>query len=161
MNYRTKCIIAILVVVLFVIFSFPTSCHASSQTEHNNQLIDKAKSRIGCRYVYGAAGSKHFDCSGFVYWSYKHSKVPVKKKFKRTSCHSMYHTLKNYKVSNKASKAKRGDIILYKNHGRYTHTAIALGHGKMIHASSGKRKVCVGKINQCKHSSLAVIRIVK
>lgn len=134
---------------------------AAKHQSYTNRVVKKAKSRLGYPYVWGGKGDRHFDCSGFVYWIFKNSKVPLKKKVKRSSCQGLYGSLKKYKVSSNYKKAKPGDIILYKNRGRYTHTAIALGSGKMIHASSGRRKVCVAKITHCRHSSLVIIRLIK
>lgn len=156
---RIRIIILLLIFTLIITMLSWIPVYATG--ESSQIVVDKAKTKIGSKYRWGTAGNKTFDCSGFVYWVYKKSNVPVEKKFKRSSCQSMYKTLKKYKVSSKASKAKKGDIILYKNHGRYTHAAIALGNGKMIHASSSKHKVCIAKITACKHSSLAVIRILK
>lgn len=126
-----------------------------------NKVVKKAKSRLGCRYVWAAEGPRSFDCSGFVYWTYKNSKAKVKKKVIRSSCQGLYHSLGKYKVSNKLSKARKGDIILYKNGGRYTHTAIALSKTKMIHASSSKRKICIAKKRDVRHSGVAIIRVLK
>ena len=150
----------IIVSMILSILCSTTVTYADTD-ESAQELISTANSKLGCKYKWGTAGNKTFDCSGFVYWVYKQSDVKVKKSFKRTNCQLMYNSLKKYKVSSKVSKAKKGDIILYKNHGKYTHTAIATGKGNMIHASSSKHKVCKSKITACRHSSLAVIRILK
>lgn len=151
----------ILLVMVVGVLANPVATSAKSVKSPSQKVVAKCKSKIGSRYVYGARGSKQFDCSGFVYWIYKNSGVKVKKKVKRTSCQSMYKALKKYKVSSKLSKAKPGDIILYKNGGRYTHAAISTGKGNMIHASSSKRKVCKAKAKACRYSSVAIIRILK
>lgn len=160
----------ITVILLLIIFciGFLMSCNVSEVygvskkiKSSQTKLIKKAKTKLGCKYVYGASGSRSFDCSGFVYWVYKNAKIPVKKKIIRTSCHSMYYNLKKYKVSNKLHKARKGDIILYKNGSRYTHTAISLGNNKMIHASSGRGRVCIVPSRYVTHSSVAIIRVLK
>lgn len=151
----------ILFTMIVSVLSTPSVAMAKAQKTPAQKVIAKANSKLGSRYVYSAEGPNRFDCSGFVYWVYKKSGVKVKKKVKRTSCQNMYKSLKKYKVSSKISKAKPGDLILYKNGGRYTHVAISTGKGNMIHASSGKRKVCKAKAKACSYSSVAIIRILK
>lgn len=124
------------------------------------KIVSKAKSKLGCAYVYGASGPKRFDCSGFVYWTYKNAGVKPKKKVKRTSCQGMYASLKKYKVSSNIGKAKAGDIILYKKGSKYSHAAIAIGKGKIVHAARPGKGVCRAKATAVKHSSVAVIRIL-
>ena len=134
---------------------------SAKQKTPQQKVVKKAKQKLGCRYVYGASGPRTFDCSGFVYYVYKKANVKTKKKIKRTSCQSMYTSLKKYKVSSKLKKARVGDIILYKNGGRYTHAALSLGNGKMIHASWSKRKIVKAKASCVSHSSVAIIRVLK
>lgn len=127
---------------------------------YRNRIVKKGKSRIGCSYVSGRQGPTKFDCSGFVYWTYKNANVKPKKAIKRQSANSMYGSLKKYKVSSKLSGAKKGDIIFYKNGGRYTHVAISIGNGKIVHAANPKKGVCVAKASACRSSSVAVIRLI-
>lgn len=149
--------------ILGVLLNFltPLVTVAKSYTISQQKIISRAKSRIGCKYVYGGSGSRKFDCSGLVYWVYKTPKIKVKKRIKRTSCQQMYRSLKRYKISSKLKKARAGDIILYKNGNRYTHAAISIGNGKMIHASSSKKKVCKARANVCKNNGVAIIRVWK
>ena len=43
---------------------------AVSSIPANGDVVDYAMSRIGCPYVWGAAGPDSFDCSGLVMWAY-------------------------------------------------------------------------------------------
>ena len=40
-------------------------------------MVDYALSRIGCPYVWGAAGPNEFDCSGLVTWAYAQVGISV------------------------------------------------------------------------------------
>jgi len=98
----------------------------------NNSLISLAKSNIGKAYVYGQTGPESFDCSGFVYAM--HKKLSIK--IPRTS-------LAQSEV--KGSKLPRnllqtGDLLFFDTSGKghVNHSAIYLGNGEFIHASSGK-----------------------
>ena len=152
--------LATIAVLMCGVFSTPTLVSAKQKTPQQ-KVVKKAKSKLGCRYVYGASGSKTFDCSGFVYYVYKTAKVKTKKKVHRSSCQGMYQSLKKYKVSSKLRKAKAGDIILYKNGGRYTHAALSLGKGNIIHASWSKQRIAKAKARHVNHSSVAVIRVLR
>ena len=37
----------------------------------NEKLVELAKSKLGCKYVWGATGPNTFDCSGLMYWCHK------------------------------------------------------------------------------------------
>lgn len=127
-----------------------------------NKIIWTAKTKIGCPYVWAAEGPSCFDCSGFVYWVFNHCGAELKDNvyIPRTSCDGLYSTLNNYIVSYNLNDAQTGDIILFRNGGHYSHTAIALGNGLMIHASSSKG-ICIADINCITCSGGAVIRVVK
>ena len=49
------------------------SMYRSGQTT----VVDYALSRIGCPYVWGAAGPNEFDCSGLVTWAYAQVGISV------------------------------------------------------------------------------------
>jgi len=52
--------------------------HAGRTQRHNNRAetaVRAALSRLGCPYVWGAAGPDRFDCSGLVKWAYEHAGV--------------------------------------------------------------------------------------
>lgn len=106
-----------------------------------DKIIGYAKSKIGCRYWWGATGPNYFDCSGFVYWT--HNKAGIK--IPRT-------TANGYSKMGKAvsfSKIQVGDVVTF-NYGKgVAHIGIYIGDGKMIHAS-GQGSGTVGQYpNQC------------
>lgn len=85
-------------VIIFVItlslILVPVTASAASKKSSNpksvNKVIKVAKSKLHCKYRYGAESGNAFDCSGFVYYVYKKSHVPLKKKIKRSSCQGLY-----------------------------------------------------------------------
>ena len=42
-----------------------------------NAIAQKALTRLGCRYWWGANGPNYFDCSGLVYWAYNQAGVSL------------------------------------------------------------------------------------
>lgn len=94
-------------------------------------LIDEARSKIGSRYVYGASGPAHFDCSGFVYYLYRHQGIEIPRTSRAQSQSGAQLVRKNL---------KKGDMVFFDtgNRGHVNHSGIYLGNGKFIHSSSGK-----------------------
>ena len=113
-----------------------------------DKVVNYAKSKLGCRYWWGATGPTYFDCSGLVYWVHNKAGVKIPRL-----------TAKGYSQSGKSvpfSALQSGDIITF-NYGRgVAHVGIYIGNGKMIHAS-GQGSGTLGQYpNQCvKISSIA------
>jgi len=125
------------------------------------KIIDTAETKIGCPYVWAAEGPSCFDCSGFVFWVFQNTNALTVRTVPRTSCAGFYSTFSDCVVSyNAYSDAQPGDIILFGNGGHYFHTAIALGNGQMIHASSS-RGIIIADINCISCSGTAVLRVLK
>jgi Cell wall-associated hydrolases (invasion-associated proteins) len=84
------------------------------------KVVAAAKSRLGCRYVYGSTGPTTFDCSGLTRWTYK--KIGINLPHSSSSQRS-----KGKKISIK--KLKVGDVVW-----RPGHVGLYVGNGKVIHA---------------------------
>ena len=100
-----------------------------------------AKQYLGCPYVYGAAGSKSFDCSGFTMYVYKHFGISLPH---GATSQSRYGT----KVSK--SNLKAGDIVFltdYETGVGIGHCGIYIGNGNFIHASTTGYKVRISSLN--------------
>lgn len=89
-----------------------------------------AKSKLGCPYVYGAAGPYSFDCSGFTSYVYGQSGITVH----RTASTQLQDGLI---VSPEEMRA--GDLVFFRDPGSgdlASHVGIYMGDGQMIHAGS-------------------------
>lgn len=95
------------------------------------ELLKVAKSKLGCKYVYGAKGPNTFDCSGFVYWCL--NQVGVKQSYITSYG---WRTVGKYKKITSYSKLKAGDIIVVTGH-----VGIIAENGKVIDASSSQSKI--------------------
>lgn len=94
-------------------------------------LISIAKSKLGCKYVWGAKGPNTFDCSGFVYYCLNQAGV-------RQSYMSSYGW-KNpgrYQKISSIDSLQAGDIIVVSGH-----VGICAGNGTVIDASSSNGRV--------------------
>lgn len=96
---------------------------------NNPSVIDYARSKIGCPYVWGAKGPDSFDCSGFVAWCYKQVGVSLP-----SYTESLYATAK---ARFAPSEAQPGDV-LYKP----GHVGISTGGINCIEAMGSRWGVC-------------------
>lgn len=95
------------------------------------ELLKVAKSKLGCKYVYGAKGPNQFDCSGFVYWCL--NQVGVKQSYITSYG---WRTIGKYKKISNYSSLKAGDIIVVTGH-----VGIIGEDGTVIDASSSNGKI--------------------
>lgn len=105
---------------------------SESQTSAlGEQIVAYAKQYLGCPYVYGAAGSSSFDCSGFTMYVYKY--------FGYELSHSA--TAQSKKGTYVAKEdLMPGDLVFfldYETMDGIGHCGIYVGDGNFIHASSG------------------------
>lgn len=94
-------------------------------------LISVAKSKLGCRYVWGAKGPNSFDCSGFVYWCL--NQVGVGQSYITSYG---WRSVGRYTRIGSYSDLRAGDIIVVNGH-----VGIVAEGGTVVDASSGNGKV--------------------
>ena len=102
-----------------------------------NTIVSYAKSRIGCRYYWGATGDNMFDCSGLVYWSMNKAGVTVPR------------LTANLYGNNGTEVASTddilpGDVISIGKTTNYSHIGIYAGNGEVIEAT-GEGASCKGQ----------------
>ncbi|WP_027410754.1 C40 family peptidase [Anoxybacteroides tepidamans] len=96
----------------------------------SQKVITEAKKLIGTPYKFGGTTPKGFDCSGFVYYTYK----KAGKTLPRSSA-SMYQTGKKVHKSN----LRPGDLVFFTTYKKgASHVAIYIGNNSIIHATSSK-----------------------
>lgn len=119
---------------------------SSSSNSKADKVISMAKSKLGCKYVWGAQGPSTFDCSGLMVYCFKNSagiNLP------RTSKEqSSYGT----KVSK--SNLKAGDMVFFNTSGKgVSHVGLYIGNGNMIHAPKPGDVVKIVSINTSYYNS--------
>lgn len=112
---------------------------------YNNNIkrvLEIAKSKLDCKYIWGAEGPDKFDCSGLVYYIYK---IQLGINVPRTSKEQS-----NYGTLIQKNELKPGDLIFFDTQGNndlnVSHVGIYIGNNEFIHASSGSKKVIVSKL---------------
>lgn len=110
-----------------------SSSKKSSKTT-GADIVAYAKKFLGCRYVYGTAGPKTFDCSGLTSYVYKHFGYSLN----RTSGGQRSNG-KNVKKSD----LEPGDILCFTGH-----VGIYIGGNKFIHAANPRKGVIISSLSE-------------
>lgn len=91
-----------------------------------SNVVSLARSKLGCSYVYGAAGPSTFDCSGLTYWIHNQLGISIPRTASAQSQSGTYVAYANLQP---------GDLVFYNTSGSgVSHVGIYTGNGKMIHA---------------------------
>lgn len=94
---------------------------------------------VGCRYVPGGKGPSKFDCSGFVYYVYKHFGYDLK-----PGARNQWSILDE---SVKKDDLLPGDLLFFARRGRIFHVGIYIGDGQFVHAANSRKGVIVTDID--------------
>ena len=92
-------------------------------------LVAEAKKLIGTPYSWAGASPSGFDCSGFIYYTFKKAGYDVARLSSSTY----------YDMGKKVSSPKSGDLVFFatgSSKSVVSHMGIYLGSGQFIHASS-------------------------
>lgn len=116
----------------------------------NQEIVDIAKSKLGCPYEWGAKGPNSFDCSGLVYWVYAQKNITV------PGSTDGYKQYKNTKKEISWNEAQPGDILIIFDDERSAscgHAGIYLGNDQYIHApqTGDVVKISTGAKSKFKH----------
>ncbi|MBR6219573.1 MAG: peptidoglycan-binding protein [Clostridia bacterium] len=114
-----------------------------SNAEKLEHAIYLAQSKLGCPYVYGAAGPDKFDCSGLTTWIFKAVGVSLKRSAYAQGYDDSFPKIEGWQ------NLKRGDIVFFdtiSDSDRSDHAGVYIGEGYFIHASSGGHRVVVSNL---------------
>ncbi|WP_285767875.1 peptidoglycan endopeptidase [Peribacillus sp. SI8-4] len=104
---------------------------APSSGNKVTKLISEAKKLIGTPYSWAGASPSGFDCSGFIYYTFKKAGYDISRVSSSTY----------YDMGKKVTSPKSGDLIFFATgSSKYvvSHMGIYLGGGQFIHASSSQ-----------------------
>jgi peptidoglycan DL-endopeptidase CwlO len=103
---------------------------------HSATVIQAALSRIGSPYSWGGSGPNAFDCSGLVMWSFQQAGISLP--------HSS-QALANGGQEVSMDQMQPGDVVNY--YSDASHSAIYIGDGMMVHASTYGTPVRVAPVD--------------
>ena len=148
-------VILCLVVLSLVIAAVPTP-GAASNGARGEQMIRVARSYLGRPYVFGASGTRAFDCSSFV----RQVVYQVTGRVMPRTAAAQARVGRQIP----RSALKRGDLIFFQNTYKrgISHVGIYMGNNRIIHAMP-RRGVVIDSLNtryaRAKyHSSRTVLR---
>ena len=126
-----------------------TSSSGNSSSSSSNSIGDKlvslAKSKLGCKYVWGATGPNTFDCSGLTSWCHKQVGINIP----RTSLAQS----KGGKAVSK-SNLQPGDLLFWKTtSAEVGHVGMYVGNNQFIHAPNKSKPVKYDSLNSSYYSS--------
>ena len=114
-------------------FQFVNPTSTVEAAVNTQKVVTEAKKLIGTPYKWGGTTPKGFDCSGFVYYTYK----KAGKVLPRSSAEM-------YKLGTSVSKSqlRPGDLVFFTTYKKgASHVGIYIGNNQMIHASSKGVKI--------------------
>jgi cell wall-associated NlpC family hydrolase len=101
------------------------------------EVLRIARSLRGIPYVYGGASRGGFDCSGFTMYVYKRVGISL-------SHGATAQAGRGERVS--LRRLKPGDLVFYGGAGYYSHVAVYVGRGRIIHAPHSGEVVSYAKL---------------
>jgi cell wall-associated NlpC family hydrolase len=107
----------------------PVAASAEPLTEAE-RVIAVAREQIGDRWAFAATGPTEFDCSGFVWYSFREAGLRERIGNRRRSVAGYYRWFKTRGLASKTSP-RPGDLVVW---GRNKHIGIYIGDGKAISA---------------------------
>lgn len=107
-------------------------------------FIAMAKAQLGDPYISGDEGPDSFDCSGLVHYCLNHAGVSIG----RYSA-SGFSQVSAWDKVESVDDLRAGDLVFFRSESssRISHTAIYLGGGQYIHASSSRGKVIISSVS--------------
>lgn len=125
--------------------SSSSTSSSSSSNSIGDKLVSLAKSKLGCKYVWGATGPNTFDCSGLTSWCHKQVGISIP----RTSLAQS----KGGKAVSK-SNLQPGDLLFWKTtSAEVGHVGMYVGNGQFIHAPNKSKPVKYDSLSSSYYSS--------
>ena len=131
MNKITTKLSAIVLVIIVAFSVLSVTASAGSDSVSGSEIASYARSLAGRSYARGGKGPNSFDCSGFVYYVYKHFGISMP-----SSSSAYFNSPGSCGKVVSASEARPGDIVSWNGH-----VAIYLGNNAIVHAATPAKGV--------------------
>lgn len=131
--YRLRLVLLASVMALsFAAVAAPavTEAHHATQAQ---RIVHIARTHLGAHFLMGATGPRYFDCSGFIFRVYKQAHLLSRIGGGRMTASGYYHYFKRHGKANRRNP-QVGDLVIYLHQGKIAHSAIYIGHGRIISA---------------------------
>ena len=125
----------------YIMGDYISTSSGQTGSSAGEKIVAEAKKYLGVPYVYGGTSPSGFDCSGFVYYTYKQCGYSITRTAGAQNS-----------VGTKVARAdlQPGDIIIFLNGAKTSigHSGMYIGGGQFIHASSGGGKVMISNLSE-------------
>ena len=129
-------------------YTVEVSADEAANAGKGQEIADYALQFVGCRYVYGGASPKGFDCSGLTKYVYAQFGYNIN----RTASNQLDN---GTPVS--MSELQPGDLVMFKKKGtgskRASHVGIYIGNNNFVHAASPEVGVIVSKMSDAYYTT--------
>ncbi len=119
-----------LYVAIIAALTVATAVPVQAADTEVHRVTAVAKDQLGDPWVFGAVGPSSFDCSGFVYYSFKKAGLLERIGGQRRTARGYWDWFADRGRASR-SDGSRGDLVIW---GNGKHMGIYLGHGKAISA---------------------------
>ena len=150
-------VLLIVVMALFAGSVLPMPAAAAETQTELQRLLRIANAEIGSRYAFASTGPTTFDCSGFVFYTFKQAGLLDRIGNKRRTVAGYHNWFRNNgTVTQGISTARPGDVLIW---GRDKHTGIYIGNGYAISALVNPYGVRVHRYDRISLRLTAVLRV--
>lgn len=94
--------------------------------------------QVGVPYVYGGSDRRGFDCSGLVWFAYRHAGKHVPR-----TTRTLWDALRPVA----RGQLRVGDVLFFRIAGKMSHVGLYLGEGRFVHAPSSGREVTIAALD--------------
>ncbi|MGD8379813.1 MAG: C40 family peptidase [Gammaproteobacteria bacterium] len=118
---------------------FPVHRPIDANAPLAEQIAQRARNQLGSPYRYGGASPYGFDCSGLVYYVYRHAGLDVPR-----TTGAQYRAGRPVPVT----QARPGDLLFFRINGKVSHVGIYLGGGAFVHAPETGEVVTTASLSE-------------
>ena len=103
-------------------------------------IVDFAIGFLGINYIFGGETSRGMDCSAFVQKVYAMAGIQLPRTARYQAEFGLFVSRENLQP---------GDLLFFQTYAKFpSHVGIYIGEGKMIHASSGSKRIIISDIDK-------------
>jgi cell wall-associated NlpC family hydrolase len=122
------------------------------------RIVAIARSHLGAKFRLGTEGNRYFDCSGLIYRVYQQAGLLRKIGGSRLLSAGYYYWFKNRGQASRHNP-RAGDLVIWTQHGRITHSGIYIGGGRVISALVNPYGVMKTSVRGVKSKFLAYLHV--
>jgi cell wall-associated NlpC family hydrolase len=153
-----------LAITLIAVTTPPASAVESAGAGGGNEaarVIRVARSHIGAKFRLGTTGMRYFDCSGFVFRSFKQAGLLNRIGGNRKRAAGYYAWFRKRGLVSRGNP-RSGDLIVWQKHGHVSHIGIYLGGNRAISAiTSGVKTHRIGGLGRTRFKAYLHVRLAR